>query len=107
MAELRDKVRSLEALIAPRLTLPVEWGLTQKEAMLVCLMVGRDIVSKDYAIMAMYALNTGDEIPDQKIIDVFACKVRKKLKPFGVKIITHWGQGYSLEPSVREKLKPR
>jgi DNA-binding response OmpR family regulator len=37
------------------------------------------------------------EEPEIKIIDVFVCKLRKKLKPLGVVIHTIWGQGYRLQ----------
>jgi hypothetical protein len=30
-----------------------------------------------------------------KILDVWVCKMRKKLKPFGINIKTHWG-GYEM-----------
>jgi DNA-binding response OmpR family regulator len=32
----------------------------------------------------------------EKIIDVYVCKIRKKVKAIGVEIVTHWGAGYSL-----------
>lgn len=47
-----------------------------------------------------YIYGEKDE-PDQKIVDVFLCKVRQKLKPFGVEglIQTIWGRGYMIEES--------
>lgn len=38
------------------------------------------------------------EEPEIKIIDVWICKLRKKLRPLGVKIDTVWGRGYRLLP---------
>lgn len=46
---------------------------------------------------AIYGLEAGDD-PDQKIIDVMVCKVRKKLQPLGVKIETIHGRGWRLVP---------
>lgn len=46
-------------------------------------------------MMAMLYPNP-DAAPEIKIIDVIACKVRKKLDPLGVVILTTWGVGYSL-----------
>ena len=43
--------------------------------------------------------NDTDE-PDDKIIDVFVCKLRKKLSAAGVEgaeIATKWGKGFALE----------
>lgn len=31
-----------------------------------------------------------------KIVDVFVCKTRKKLKPLGIEIGTVWGKGYRI-----------
>lgn len=39
---------------------------------------------------------TGNDEREIKIVDVFVCKLRKKLKPLGVEIATAWGQGYRL-----------
>ena len=39
-----------------------------------------------------------DEPGEEKIIDVLVCKIRKKLKPYGIDIKTHWGRGYYLPP---------
>ena len=36
--------------------------------------------------------------PEIKILDVYVCKLRKKLQPLGVTIETVWGQGYRLQP---------
>lgn len=38
-----------------------------------------------------------DEEPEPKIVDVIVCKLRRKMKGFGVQIETHWGAGYSLK----------
>lgn len=53
------------------------------------------IVTKEALMDALYALKP-DEEPEIKIIDVFICKLRKKLKPLGVEIDTAWGRGYGL-----------
>jgi two-component system cell cycle response regulator CtrA len=37
-----------------------------------------------------------DEPPDVKIIDVWICKMRRKLQPFGIEIKTCRGVGYEM-----------
>lgn len=37
-----------------------------------------------------------DREPEIKIVDVYVCKVRRKLRGTGVKIETVWGDGYRL-----------
>lgn len=44
----------------------------------------------------MDAVYSGRDEPEQKIVDVFICKIRKKVAPLGVRIDTAWGKGYAL-----------
>jgi two-component system cell cycle response regulator CtrA len=81
-------------------------NLTGREfAVLEILAVRRNrAVRKDAIVAGIYALE-GDE-PDSKIIDVFICKVRRKLAKAGAPnlITTVWGVGYRLQdPAVAEE----
>lgn len=49
----------------------------------------------------MDACYGGMDEADIKIIDVFVCKIRKKLDAIGVRIDTIWGHGYAL--AVKQK----
>ncbi|MFL1780868.1 Response regulator transcription factor [Candidatus Hepatincolaceae symbiont of Richtersius coronifer] len=53
-------------------------------------------VSKEHLLDQLYG---GMEEPEPKIIDVFVCKIRKKIKKFTNQnyIATIWGQGYILD----------
>lgn len=51
----------------------------------------------------MYQINP-DKEPEIKIIDVFICKIRKKIEPLGIGIDSHWGKGYSLSAKSRLKI---
>lgn len=92
---LRERIRQLEAELCPPIAPPVEWGLTGSETRLWQHLSSRPIASKRSVMMALYS-DRPDEEPDDKIADVFICKLRKKLRPFGVEIVTRWGQGWSL-----------
>lgn len=52
------------------------------------------VVSKASLMAALYPLEADEA--EIKIIDVFVCKLRKKLAPLGVEIGTAWGRGYRL-----------
>lgn len=68
--------------------------LTKKEVQLLELILirGPVTVTKEQLFNALYA---GRDEPELKIIDVFVCKLRKKLGEHGPKIIkTVWGRGY-------------
>lgn len=93
---LREKVRQLELMLAPPgYVVPIEWRLTVHEARIFCYLLTRPMATKDQLMAALYS-DRVDEAPEIKIVDVFVCKLRKKIAPFGVKIATHWGQGYGL-----------
>ncbi len=84
----------------PMKIFPAEWKLTPQEARLLqVLILARPgtIVSRDDLWEAV-ALN---EQTNAGIVTVVACKARKKLQPHGVDILTHWGQGLSLDPGSR------
>lgn len=77
--------------------------LTHKEYQILYLLGIRkgSVLSKHAFISHIYG---GIDEPDSKIIDVFICKLRRKLDEWGLekaKIETVWGQGYML---VDEKM---
>lgn len=83
--------------------------LTGKETSILELMAMRKgvTVSKDQFLNNLYG---GIDEPEQKIIDVFMCKLRKKLiKIIGEDYIkTDWGRGYHLqEPKAGRKKSPK
>lgn len=95
-AILRERVRQLEdALASSSITVPLEWGLTSTEARLFAHLVTRDVATKESIMTALYS-DRPDDDPEKKIVDVFVCKIRAKVKPFGVEIATVWGKGYAL-----------
>lgn len=62
-------------------------------------------ISKEGLLSELYSRKfyADGEIPEIKIIDVFICKLRKKLEPMGLVIETAWGKGYYLEePGEKE-----
>lgn len=71
-------------------------ALTEQESDLFALLWARrsHCVMTDVLMSQLYQLKHSE--PDPKIIDVFVCKIRRKLKPTGLVIQTHWGKGYSV-----------
>lgn len=61
------------------------------------------ILSKEALLEWMYQL-TPDAEPEIKIIDVYVCKIRKKIEPLGIRIDTAWGKGYALSAAVKPKI---
>lgn len=56
------------------------------------------IVSKETVMTWLYQLGDEAEI---KIVDVFICKLKKKVLPLGIEIGTAWGRGYYLKEPGR------
>jgi two-component system, cell cycle response regulator CtrA len=101
---LRERVRKLEEALGWRMTIPVIFGLSPHESRLFGGLLARDIMSKAQILDALYGHLPGDDEPEIKIVDVFVCKARAKLKPFGVEISTKWGNGYYLTKEAKAKV---
>jgi two-component system cell cycle response regulator CtrA len=89
---LRARVKVLEELAGATFESPPQFSLTQKESVIFGLLMKNTIVRKQSFIEALY-FHQQDEA-EIKIVDVFVCKVRRKLKPWSIEISTQWGQGY-------------
>ena len=74
---------------------PLAWKLTRKEASLLARLqrAKGEAVSKENLMVALYGLEVDVE---PKIIDVFVCKIRRKVSGAGIEIRTFWGLGYRL-----------
>lgn len=87
---------------------PNEVKLTKKEYQILEILALRkgSVLSKESILDHLYG---GLDEPNPKIIDVFVCKIRKKLAAFGCGdvIETNWGRGYMLnEPREASTPKP-
>lgn len=102
-AILRDRVATLERDAGLHVRLPPGLGLTPHEARIFLSLLKRDVCSKEQLLNAAYDLLHDGDLPGIKIIDVFICKIRKKLKPHGISISTIWGQGYYLDAEARQR----
>lgn len=76
--------------------------LTSREALLLVALLRRTEASKEQLLQFIYA--GADDAPEIKIIDVFICKVRKKLKDAGILIETMWGRGYFIPGDARRRV---
>ncbi|MEO1110555.1 MAG: helix-turn-helix domain-containing protein [Pseudomonadota bacterium] len=98
--ELRARIDDLERALFADVIVPFDWGLTANESRVVACLLSRPFATKDALMAALYR-NDGKDEAHIKIIDVFVCKARKKLAPFGVEIKTLWGQGYMVDEAIR------
>ncbi len=81
--------------------------LTGKEYAILELMAMRKgmILTKEIFLNHLYG---GMDEPEIKIIDVFICKLRKKLNLYGLSslIVTIWGRGYMMKDFVDKSIYP-
>lgn len=98
---LRNGLDALKDSLGITFTAPIEWGLTGSETKVFGRLLRQGVATKD-AIMASLYRDEGRDEAEIKIVDVFICKMRKKLAPWGIEILTVWGVGYQLAPASRE-----
>lgn len=104
---LRERIAMLETMLSgPEDILPIEvaMALSNSERLVLGALLQRERVSKDQIMATLYR-NSGKDEAEPKIVDVFICKIRKKLKPFGVDIETLWGTGYFIGVDGKKKLR--
>lgn len=102
---LHERIAALEdALMGVRL-LPLEWKLTGQEQRVLGVLINRDLASKEAIMAALYGSRPDGDVAGAKIVDVFICKARKKLRPYGIEIQTVWAQGYRLPKEVRDRYR--
>lgn len=99
-AELRERVALLEAELGMGIDAPLCLDLTGQETRLFGHLLKRDFVTRGSAMQALYGCRPDTEV-EAKTIDVFVCKMRRKLKPFGIGIETQWGQGWFMTPQAK------
>ncbi|BAU91210.1 hypothetical protein MPPM_2605 [Methylorubrum populi] len=97
---LRETIRQLEDILVPFMVLPKDWRLTTSEQRMMRALRASapGILHKERAMIAMYG--TWEDAPEQKIVDVFICKIRRKLMEAQTRIHieTIWGRGWRLTP---------
>lgn len=102
---LRLRVAELEEQLGVTFDAPPFLGLTGQEAKLFGVFLAREAVTKRLAMDVLYGNKPDGDAAEDKIIDVFVCKLRAKLKPFGLEIGTNWGQGYFMDAANKAKVR--
>jgi DNA-binding response OmpR family regulator len=102
--ELRAKVWDLEKSFGFYNDVPIMFGLTGSEAKVLSLLGERDMANRDQILSALMVGRGADEEPEKKIVDVYICKIRSKLKRFDIVIEALWGRGYRLNAENKAKI---
>jgi DNA-binding response OmpR family regulator len=96
---LRARVRVLEELNGIHFGAPPQFQFTKNETVIFGLLMKQKLVLRTSMMLELY-MHSQDEA-DIKIIDVWVCKMRKKVKAYGITICVKWGQGYFMPPESK------
>jgi len=92
---LKEENRQLRACMRPPAHAPLQWGLTNIQERIFFALLEREKVSKESLLNRVYWDRNDPPLPD--VCDVHMVGVRKKTRPYGVKIATIYGYGWGLE----------
>lgn len=97
---LEEEKRALIEMIADSKEPPPIRGMTANEAKILSALLRNERVSRS-TIMSI----TKSRAEDYKIVDVWICKLRKKIKPLGLEIKNIWGEGYFIPRESKDAFK--
>jgi two-component system cell cycle response regulator CtrA len=102
---LREQNRQLREEIGLAAQAPPMFDLTTQEAVIFGVLMSNRAPRKSTFMAALYSDGAYDDEAEEKIIDVFVCKIRKKLKPFGIEIKTNWGESYEIPEASKARAR--
>ncbi|HVJ44642.1 MAG TPA: helix-turn-helix domain-containing protein [Dongiaceae bacterium] len=103
LEEAKLRIRELEDALGAGFQAPLALGLTKHEGQLLGLLVKRQAVMREMAMAVMYG-DAARQPQDDRILDVYIARIRKKLDQFGIEIKTMWGSGWVIEPEHKAKI---
>lgn len=101
-AELEAEVAALRSILRPPVLFRPEWGLTKFQGRLLAVLIERDIVTFEQAVVAVGSDSPADP---ENTIRTMVSYMRPKLQKAGIEILSVRGVGYYLDPASREKAK--
>lgn len=102
--ELRERIRQLEESLIDKAEIPHCFGLTVSQARLLAFLLKRESAYLESIRVALFGASVG-EPQSANLVSVMICKIRQKLRPFGVEIKTIWGRGYFLPAESKAKIR--
>lgn len=106
---LKSRIEELEGVLGVDRTysgrLKESFGVEPGLAPILGMLLKRNFVSHESLYIVLYCDRPEADWPEPKVLDVQICKLRKRLKMFGLEIKTRWGEGWSM--TVADKVKAR
>ena len=101
---LREEVHALKQALMGGAEPPPLFGLTVSEMTMFNVLLNNRTARPDTFMVALYSTDA-DDPPDEKILDVLIHKMRKKLKPFGIEIVTHFGECWEMPEASKARTR--
>jgi DNA-binding response OmpR family regulator len=101
---LREEVRGLRKVLMEAGEPPPFFNLTRSEAIMFGVLMNNRAPRTDTFMNALSS-EDADDPPEEKILDVWICKMRKKLKPHGIEIKTHWGECWEIPEASKARAR--
>jgi hypothetical protein len=99
---LEEQIRKLRKTLAPRLLFPLDWHLNRGETtVLACLYTSPDGFRSNIMLKAC-AESFSANSDCYQVASVRIFNLRKKLRRFGIRIITRHSEGYILPPDAHK-----
>ena len=104
IAELEEEIRQLREALTPEIAFPRGLRLTPFEGRLLAFLYARspNVMSKERIREALYPCDVDG--PSDKVFDVYISNMRKKLRPYDVKIVSTWALGWSIDAPAKRRL---
>lgn len=102
-AELEERLVQVTEAFNPPVKFDRLLRLTDTEGEMLALLLRRPHWTKAALYTVMYGMRL--DPPEEKIIDVYICKIRAKVKRHGIKIDTVWGDGWRVDRDNRERIE--
>lgn len=98
--ELEEEIRQLKAAFAPKVGFPLSWKLEDREGAILSALFhcGGSYVTPEALLLLLVRY---DDDADERTTRTWVGRIRRKVEPFGVTIVTRPLQGYALDAAGR------
>lgn len=107
--QLRDRVDQLERVLgidqSMTMRLRTALKITADQAKILGMMLRRARVTRDGIFDALYGDKPDCDWPDEHVLDVQISHLRAALKVFRIEFVTFVGDGWSMEPAEKLRLR--
>jgi hypothetical protein len=110
LQQLRDRIEMLEEILGIGQSMVsrvrLAFGLSPSESRVLGMLLNRQLVTKDALYSMLYGHKPECDQAGWKNVDVFLCKVRKKLRSHGIELTTLTGDGsYVMKPQNKQRVR--